>query len=94
MRIRTYSRLLQASNGACITDTGAVGGRLLGMVTLSGQVLTVEGANLLTQSIQGCGHICHIVMLMSTSMSLVPPVSHVLDCMSLVEALCMLVDIQ
>lgn len=43
----------QASNGACITDTGAVGGRLLGMVTLSGQVLTVEGANLLTQSIQG-----------------------------------------
>ncbi|KAL3154836.1 hypothetical protein ABBQ38_011379 [Trebouxia sp. C0009 RCD-2024] len=43
----------QASNGACITDTGAVGGRLQGMVTVSGQVLTAEGVDPLTQPRQG-----------------------------------------
>ena len=49
----TRSMVLQASKGACITDTGVIGGRLLGIVTPSGQALTVEGVEPFTQSAQG-----------------------------------------
>lgn len=48
-----HSMVLQASKGACITDTGAIGGRLLGIVTPSGQALTVEGAEPITESAKG-----------------------------------------
>lgn len=47
------SQDIQASKGACITDTGVIGGRLLGIVTPSGQALTVEGVEPFTQSAQG-----------------------------------------
>lgn len=53
LHIVTKLRVLQASKGACITDTGAIGGRLLGVVTLSGQALTIQGTEPFTQSVQG-----------------------------------------
>lgn len=48
-----HSMVLQLCKGACITDTGFIGGRLLGMVTPSGQALTVEGLEPFTESAQG-----------------------------------------
>ena len=53
LHLRTQLGVSQVRQGACITETGAIGGRFLGMTTQSGQLLTAEGVDKLSEPVQG-----------------------------------------